>query len=299
MLWVKWILPAKYPLKLRERVSVPCAGAKGPPSGTAKRLWGRRSVGREEQGSKMHREDFEEFRRQQAEEEFFRLAALEIENEENEEFWKAQDQPDPPPEVMERLHAHLQADMRRAGRKTRRRRALKQLVQMAACLAIVCCVGFTGVYLTVDAARTAINNFVLEMFDGYAVVRTDETIDSSGVAMPDDWDGPFTVMWVPERYTDVKGNTLSDSWQLYYSNANENEEVLFITAWSVNALPNIDMGGMKMLDEMQIQGGQAIIYSKQETDTNMLLWTVNDYIIQIMGNATTEEIEKIAENFLF
>ena len=114
----------------------------------------------------MHREDFEEFRRQQAEEEFFRLAALEIENEENEEFWKAQDQPDPPPEVMERLHAHLQADMRRAGRKTRRRRALKQLAQMAACLAIVCCVGFTGVYLTVDAARTAINNFVLEMFDG-------------------------------------------------------------------------------------------------------------------------------------
>ena len=100
----------------------------------------------------MHREDFEEFRRQQAEEEFFRLAALEIENEENEEFWKAQDQPDPPPEVMERLHAHLQADMRRAGRKTRRRRALKQLAQMAACLAIVCCVGFTGVYLTVDAA---------------------------------------------------------------------------------------------------------------------------------------------------
>ena len=41
---------------------------------------------REEQGRKMHREDFEEFRRQQAEEEFFRLAALEIENEENEEF---------------------------------------------------------------------------------------------------------------------------------------------------------------------------------------------------------------------
>ena len=97
---------------------------------------------------------------------FFRLAALEIENEENEEFWKAQDRPDPPPEVMERLHAHLQADMRRAGRKTRRRRVLKQLAQMAACLAIVCCVGFTGVYLTVDAARTAINNFVLEMFDG-------------------------------------------------------------------------------------------------------------------------------------
>lgn len=297
MLWAKWILPAKYPLKLRERVSVLCAGAKGPPSGTAKRLWGRRSVGREEQGSKMHREDFEEFRRQQAEEEFFRLAALEIENEENEEFWKAQDQPDPPPEVMERLHAHLQADMRRAGRKTRRRRALKQLVQMAACLAIVCCVGFTGVYLTVDAARTAINNFVLEMFEGSAVVRTDETIDSSGVAMPDDWDGPFTVMWVPERYTDVRANDFGDSWQLLYDDGESSS--LFVVVWVTNALPNVDMEGMQLFDEIKIQGGQAMVYVKHKTNTNMLLWTVNDYIIQIMGDATTEEIEKIAENFLF
>lgn len=297
MLWAKWILPAKYPLKLRERVSVPCAGAKRPPPGTAKRLWGRRSVGREEQGSKMHREDFEEFRRQQAEEEFFRLAALEIENEENEEFWKAQDQPDPPPEVMERLHAHLQADMRRAGRKTRRRRALKQLAQMAACLAIVCCVGFTGVYLTVDAARTAINNFVLEMFDGYAVVRTDETIDSSGVAMPDDWDGPFTVMWVPERYTDVRANDFGDSWQLYYENANE--EYLLIATWSASSMPNVDMGKMKEIEEKQIQGGNAIFYSKTTDGTNMLLWTAHDYIIQITGNAAVDEIEKIAENFLF
>ena len=297
MLWAKWILPAKYPLKLRERVSVPCAGAKRPPPGTAKRLWGRRSVGREEQGSKMHREDFEEFRRQQAEEEFFRLAALEIENEENEEFWKAQDQPDPPPEVMERLHAHLQADMRRAGRKTRRRRALKQLAQMAACLAIVCCVGFTGVYLTVDAARTAINNFVLEMFEGSAVVRTDETIDSSGVAMPDDWDGPFTVMWVPERYTDVRANDFGDSWQLLYDDGESSS--LFVVVWVTNALPNVDMEGMQLFDEIKIQGGQAMVYVKHKTNTNMLLWTVNDYIIQIMGDATTEEIEKIAENFLF
>ena len=245
----------------------------------------------------MHREDFEEFRRQQAEEEFFRLAALEIENEENEEFWKAQDQPDPPPEVMERLHAHLQSDMRRAGRKTRRRRALKQLAQMAACLAIVCCVGFTGVYLTVDAARTAINNFVLEMFEGSAVVRTDETIDSSGVAMPDDWDGPFTVMWVPERYTDVRANDFGDSWQLLYDDGESSS--LFVVVWVTNALPNVDMEGMQLFDEIKIQGGQAMVYVKHKTNTNMLLWTVNDYIIQIMGDATTEEIEKIAENFLF
>lgn len=246
----------------------------------------------------MHREDFEEFRRQQAEEEFFRLAALEIENEENEEFWKAQDQPDPPPEVMERLHAHLQADMRRAGRKTRRRRALKQLAQMAACLAIVCCVGFTGVYLTVDAARTAINNFVLEMFDGSAVAWTEVTENSSGVAMPDDWTGPFEIRWVPQRYTEVKTSGFNDNWMLFY-NDGQGDDDLCIVAWTTNTVPSVDLENMKLIEETQIQNGQAMIYSKEETNTNMLLWTVNDYIIQVMGDATTEEIEKIAENFLF
>lgn len=246
----------------------------------------------------MHREDFEEFRRQQAEEEFFRLAALEIENEENEEFWKAQDQPDPPPEVMERLHAHLQADMRRAGRKTRRRRALKQLAQMAACLAIVCCVGFTGVYLTVDAARTAINNFVLEMFEGNALVWTEETSGSGGVTLPDNWDGPFDVMWVPERYTEVTSNSFPNSWMLYYDNELDDND-LYILAWSVSIAPYIDLEETQIIDETQIQGGQATMYAKKEENTNMLLWTVNDYIIQIMGDATTEEIKKIAENFLF
>lgn len=245
----------------------------------------------------MHREDFEEFRRQQAEEEFFRLAALEIENEENEEFWKAQDRPDPPPEVMERLHAHLQADMRRAGRKTRWHRVLKQLAQMAACLAIVCCVGFTGVYLTVDAARTAINNFVLEMFDGNALAWTEETSGSEGVTLPDNWDGPFDVMWVPERYINVMANNLEDSWQLYYYTADR--EMLTITVWSVNALPNVDMEGMQLVDEKMIQSGQAMIYNKEGQKSHMLLWTVNDYIVQVVGNATAEEIEKIAENFLF
>ena len=42
-----------------------------------------------------------------------------------------------------------------------------------------------------------------------------------------------------------------------------------------------------------------MIYNKEKQDAHILLWTVNDYIVQIAGNATTEEIEKIAENFLF
>ena len=50
----------------------------------------------------------DDLRRQAAEEEFFRLAALEIESEQNEEFLEAQSLPDPSPEVLQRMQANLQ-----------------------------------------------------------------------------------------------------------------------------------------------------------------------------------------------
>ena len=85
-------------------------------------------------------------------------------------------------------------------------------------------------------------------------------------------------------------------WQLLYNN---NDESLFVIVWSTESLPNVDMEGMRLTNEQKIQGGQAMTYHKEGTDTNMLLWTMNDYIVQIMGDVTTGEIEKIAENFLF
>ena len=105
-------------------------------------------------------------------------------------------------------------------------------------------------------------------------------------------------MWVPQRYTEVKTSGFNDNWMLLY-NDGQGDDDLCIVAWTINTVPSVDLENMKLIEETQIQNGQAMIYSKEETNTNMLLWTVNDYIIQVMGDATTEEIEKIAENFLF
>ena len=242
----------------------------------------------------------DDLRRKQAEEDLFRMAAQEIDAEENEAFWQAQQLPDPPPEVMERLQKGLQAEMNRAARKRRTRRVWKHVGQAAACIAIVGAVALTGTYVNVEAARKAINNFFLDYFDGNAVMRTDETQDASGVGMPDDWSGPFAVLWVPERFTAVSAKELDDNWMLLYNDMIE-ESNLYIIVWTAKGEPSVDVQDMHLVERLKIQEQEATIYiqENEQEQEYMLLWTSSDYVVQIRGSVTQEEIVKIAENISF
>ncbi|HJD21511.1 MAG TPA: DUF4367 domain-containing protein [Candidatus Gemmiger faecigallinarum] len=240
----------------------------------------------------------DDLRRKQAEEDFFRMAAQEIDAEENEAFWQAQQLPDPPPEVMERLQKGLQAEMNRAARKRRTRRVWKHVGQAAACIAIVGAVALTGTYVNVEAARKAINNFFLDYFDGNAVMRTDETQDASGVGMPDDWSGPFAVLWVPERFTAVSAKSNDGNWMLFYDDESSDSD-LSMFVWNASTAPYIDVERMDFISESTIDDALVNIYYKEDEDVYMLLWTSDNYVVQIMGAATPEELEKIAENISF
>ena len=157
-----------------------------------------------------------EYLNRKAEEQFFRMAAEEIDAEEDRLFAQAQELPDPDDETMARLEAGLQTAMKKARRRAQRRRWLHGLGRVAAGVAIVSGGLFAGAYLTVDATRNAVNNFVLEAFDGYAQMETEER-EKSGPTMPADWDGPFAVMWVPDRFENVESIKMTGTWHLFYT----------------------------------------------------------------------------------
>ena len=149
-----------------------------------------------------------EYLNRKAEEQFFRMAAEEIDAEDDRLFAQAQELPDPDDETMARLEAGLQTAMKKARRRAQRRRWLHGLGRVAAGVAIVSGGLFAGAYLTVDATRNAVNNFVLEAFDGYAQMETEESEEQSGPTMPAGWDGPFAVgCGYPTRFvTSVTGS---------------------------------------------------------------------------------------------
>ena len=239
-----------------------------------------------------------EYLNRKAEEQFFRMAAEEIDAEEDRLFAQAQELPDPDDETMARLEAGLQTAMKKARRRAQRRRWLHGLGRVAAGVAIVSGGLFAGAYLTVDATRNAVNNFVLEAFDGYAQMETEESVELSGPTMPVGWDGPFSVMWVPERFETVNGLELSGSWQLYYDDF-ESDSDMIISIWHSINMPLINTNDVSVVETEAIQNSTATIYYNSTDDIYMTLWTHNDYSIQIYGAISPEESKKILKNLVF
>lgn len=240
----------------------------------------------------------DEFRNQAAEEEFLRLAALEIDAEQNEAFVEAQSLPDPPPEVLQRMQQNLQATMRQTRKKKRRHTIFLYLGRFTACAAAICCVMFSGVYLGVDAARNSINNFVLELFDDHAVMRTEASNPESGAALPVDWQGPFYVTWVPARFTFVQTTTLESNYILRYGN-DISDDYFLIFVWSNSSSASVNTEDMELVSEEKIQQATSKIYFQPDSSIYMLLWAKDHYLVQIYGDISAEECKKIAESFKF
>lgn len=238
-----------------------------------------------------------EYLNRKAEEQFFRMAAEEIDAEEDRLFAQAQELPDPDGETMARLEAGLQTAMRKARRRTQRRRWLHGLGRVAAGVAIVSGGLFAGAYLTVDATRNAVNNFVLEAFDGYAQMETEESVELSGPTMPDGWDGPFTVGWIPERFTSVDGFKLDGMWCLFYNDETSPND-LSIFVWDSEQMPRINLEDFQEVSKEKVQNSDAQVYFSAKHSIYMLLWAHNSYIIQIEGGNSQQEIIEIAKKIV-
>ena len=65
--------------------------------------------------------------------------------------------------------------------------------------------------------------------------------------------------------------------------------------------PSVDVQDMHLVERLKIQEQEATIYiqENEQEQEYMLLWTSSDYVVQIRGSVTQEEIVKIAENISF
>lgn len=245
----------------------------------------------------------DELKRQQNEDNFFRLAGQMISEEELAEFEKSQQEaPELPPELAAKFHKQNRELIERSFKKKKYRLIFRRMAQAAAALMI--CVGASGtaLYVTVDAARDSINNFFLEQFEDHAVVKpdngTDDLDENSGCAVPDDWEGPVTPGWVPERYTDVEKIEAEGTYGLFYSSS-QKKDYLIIYIISEKSELNIDIEDMELYAETTVQNVPAKIYIKKDNTQLSILFTKNNLTIRIRGNLTESEAKEIAENMIF
>lgn len=189
----------------------------------------------------------------------------------------------------------LASELTKAERKHKMKKRLNIAGRLVACLALASVLTTGVLYVTVDAARNTINNFFLELHDGYAILHGDEELVGVKAPLPENWTGPITPEWVPERFTNVTGSEMQFSSGLAYT-TNDGSETLLITVWNAESSPSIDLEDMTLCRELTIQGVTASLYTKTDTNQMYLDFVIDDTVIRICGDITEQEIIKISEN---
>ena len=187
------------------------------------------------------------------------------------------------------------AEMVHAECHYRKKKLFQRVRRSVACLALASVLTTGVLYITVDAARNTINNFFLELHDGYAILHSDEELDGIRAPLPADWAGPIIPMWVPERFTNVVAVEMRHNSQLTYTSI-ESPDILTISFWSEDTSPQIDYENLLLQRTLQINGTEASLYVKLNSNMLGLSFTVQKITIYISGNVSENEIIKVAEN---
>lgn len=226
----------------------------------------------------------------------YRKAAAQIAQDEFKEYELAQQKyPDVTNSAeYKSAYAMVEAQLKKAESRFQRKRMLRRLSRTISYAAAVIVLVTTVSYFTVDAARNAINNFFLEMQDGYAIVHGEAGDSYSQVPLPDGWDGPVIPGWMPDRFVNVSGTSMRYNGDLVYSDES-GDETAVISFWSAAASPLIDTEDMTKVRSLEVQGVPATLFLK-ENNILFLTFVKNDNVIQISGDLDENEIVKIAEN---
>lgn len=176
----------------------------------------------------------------------------------------------------------------------------KKIGRIAAIFVITISLIFSTVYVSVGAAREAINNFFTGKTNRRATVVYPVHVEGQTYSLiPEGWRGPLYATWLPDGYVHANSGTQSDQhWWLCYSHKDDILKSICIYAWDDTYAPHIDIENYKLLNEQIVQDVKAEIYLAPDSK-HCLIMVKNDLTIQIIGDVSEEEIIQIAEGLEF
>ncbi len=172
----------------------------------------------------------------------------------------------------------------------------RKIGRIAATFVIIVSLAFSTVYVSVGAAREAINNFFTGKTNRRATVVYPVPVEGQNYSLiPEGWRGPLYATWLPDGYMHANSGTQSDQhWWLCYSHKDNILKSICIYAWDNSYKPKIDIENYEIVGEQTIQNVPATIYFAAD-NKYCLIMVKNDLTIQIIGDVSKGEIIQIAE----
>lgn len=202
------------------------------------------------------------------------------------------------------LEALKQRTTKRLGFKKISHRVIRctsRIGRIAAIFFLIVCILFGGIYMTVDAARETINNFLLGKSNRRNATVFPAFLSEEAYALiPLDWTGPIFPTWMPDEYQLASSGTQLDQyWWLVYHTRETILQSICIYIWDNSYKPFIDIESYELVAEHTIQEVPATIYHDPKHDFHSLIMLKNDFTIQIIGTISSDEIVEIAEKLVF
>lgn len=181
---------------------------------------------------------------------------------------------------------------------------LQKIGKAVAIFLLTVCVLFGGIYVSVDAARETINNFLLGNRNSRNAIVLPVYWDSQDyVLIPIGWTCPVYPTWIPADYSLASSGTQLDQyWWLAYHPKETVKESVCIYIWDDSyapSAPNIDVENYKTVSEFTLQNVPATLYYDEKNDSYTIIMVKDDLTIQVMGTISEEDICEIAEKMHF
>lgn len=180
-------------------------------------------------------------------------------------------------------------------------RCTKRIGRIAAIFFLTVCIVFGSIYMTVDAARETINNFLLGKANHKNAIISPAFLDEEAYALiPLDWTGPVYATWMPDGYKLASSGTQSDQyWWLVYNVKENIMQSICIYIWDNNYKPIIDVESYEIVSESTILEVPATVFHDTKHDVYTLIMIKNNLTIQIIGTINHANIVEIAEKLVF
>ena len=139
-------------------------------------------------------------------------------------------------------------------------------------------------FLTAFAVPSS-REFIIENFDIFSSYTISEPNDNSV-------NDEITVGYIPEGF-ELK-ETCVDKKGIMYKYISPTNRYFRILKNSSSS--KVDINNEILYYETVVLGSNTYYYYLNETDTSYIIWNKNDYVYQVFGNISKEELLNIAEN---
>jgi hypothetical protein len=157
-------------------------------------------------------------------------------------------------------------------------------------------VSFTILVTSVEAFRTKVLNFIIEVGKEYTSIdlkESDSDASSKGVSgIPPDWKGVYVPAFVPEGFKITKAESLMFTKIIHYSNDN-GQLIVYQQHNGENTNIRVDTENA-VSEEILINGLEGLLFEKKGTTT--LVWHNNDFSFSLMSEIDKDELIKMAES---